>query len=334
MSTGQLLLGAALIALVMIDALRSTLSTQGGGVVTRRMARIVNLVMLWLARVSGNRAPLAFSGTAAISVVALTWIAGLWLGWWLIFNAFPSAIVSSQTKLPADLPGQIYFVGFTLSTLGVGDLVPSGPVARVLTPVAAFNGLLMATLAITYAIPLVSGSVQKRHFAYTVSSMGEDPVSLVRRAWNGKSFSALESLLTDLSNELIQIAEQRMAYPILDNYQTRERGGALLLQAAVLDDALSLLRFGISEGQRPDPVVLDNVRSAIRHYLDRTAPDTGQETSAPQPPDLAGLAGTGLELVPEAEFNSRIDSLARHRTRLKRALQREGWAWPAVAAPG
>ncbi|QCF27665.1 potassium channel family protein [Hydrocarboniclastica marina] len=331
MFNAQLVFGAFLIAIIMVDAIRSTLTTQGGGVLTRHLAKAQHGLMLWLASTTGRRSPLAISGAAAIASITLTWLLGLWLGWYLVFDALPGAVVNSQSKLPVDSIGKVYFVGFTLSTLGIGDLVPSGAAARILTPVAAFNGLLLATLAITYAVPLVSGAVQKRHFAYSVSSLGPDPVGLVRASWNGRNFNALESILSDLSSELLQLTEQRLAYPILDNFQTRERGGSLILQIAVLDEALSLLSYGVGASQRPDPVVVNNVRSAIQHYLSRTVGDEDGRTETPPLPDIQRLSGTGLEVVAEDTYAAELVSLARHRRGLKQALEREGWDWPGGA---
>lgn len=331
MFNAQLVFGVFLIAIIMADALRSTLTTEGGGVLTRHLAKAQHGLMLWLARATGSRAPLAMSGAAAIASITLTWILGLWLGWFLVFDALPGAVVNAQSKLPADFIGKVYFVGFTLSTLGVGDLAPSGGPAKILTPVAAFNGLLLTTLAITYAVPLVSGAVQKRHFAYSVSSLGTDPVAFVRNAWNGRNFNALESLLPDLSSELLQLTEQRLAYPILDSFQTRERGGSLILQIAVLDDALSLLSYGLAASQRPDPVVVNKVRSAIQHYLTRAVGDADVRTETPPLPDIQRLSGTGLEVAAENAYAAELVSLAPHRRGLKQALECEGWDWPGGA---
>lgn len=327
----SILAGGALVGIVMIDLVWSTLTTLGGGPVTNQVTLGVRRFTSAVYRTTSQAGVFALSGPLTLILTSLAWLAGLWTGWVLLFNGFPAAIVDASTGDPTDLSGRIYYVGFTLSTLGVGDLKPLGEFARLMTDVAAFNGLILVTLAITYAVPLVSGAVQKRQLAFSIANLGADPLEIVYRSWNGTSFKTLETRLTTLADTLLQNAEQRRAYPILDNYQSHERAGALGLQPVVLDEALSILTLGLDDPRKPDPVAVENLRDALAHYLRRIGADLGGiEVPVPEPPDLQRLADTGLSVVTAEQFGERIGLFAERRKRLHQLIVRHDWRWADV----
>ena len=89
------------------------------------------------------------------------------------------AVVCSTTKHPAEWPETIYFVGYTLTTLGTGDFVPSGTWWDLLSVLATFSGLALVTLSITYAIPVIQAVAQKRTLACKFA------------LWGGAAFQSL-----------------------------------------------------------------------------------------------------------------------------------------------
>ncbi|MGM0570868.1 ion channel [Marinobacter sp.] len=254
--------GAALVVLVMVDACWTTLTTRGAGVFTGMVTNTVRWCAITLSRNAGRRAFLVAAGPLAITLMGLVWVTGLWAGWVLMFAAIPGAVQQSSTMMPATAAGDlVYFVGFTLSTLGVGDLVPAGTLSRVLTAVASFNGLILITLGITYAVPLVSGAVQRRELAFELS--------LVNSAARAEGSSPLPSLtegLKSVRRDLMHCTEQRMAYPMLDLYFTRAREFSLPWQLA---NAVSLaLKYLEQDGVRPqDQRELGNFLAVAERYL-------------------------------------------------------------------
>lgn len=325
-----LILGFALVILIMVDVLWTTLTTLGSGMLTRPLTKSLHWLTRSLNRLSSRR-PLALTGPLSIVLLGLFWVLGLWLGWLMVFIGLEEHVVVSKTGEPADLAGYIYFVGFTLSTLGVGDLYASGGPGRVLTSVAAFNGLVMVTLGITYAVPLVSGSVQRRKLAFSISMLGCNPAEIVARSWNGQDFKALESMLSSLSSDLIQNAEQRLAYPVLDHFHTRDPEFSLGLQLVILDETMSLLTFGLAKSHRPDPTVLSNARRAIGHYLTRVSATMAPiEAEVPPLPSLELLAPTGLPLKSDDEFTAAMAELNDRRRLLHQLILYDGWDWSRV----
>ncbi|WP_416139575.1 ion channel [Halomonas sp. HK25] len=149
--------------------------TRGSGLLTKQVTHVLRAALACVHTLFGRRIFLVVTGPATLVLLGVVWVAGLWLGWLLIFSGLPEAVVDSQSGRPASVSELIYYVGFTLSTLGVGDFLPQGAAARLLTSVAAFNGLVLVTLIITYALPVVSAAVARRQLAFSISMLGDTP---------------------------------------------------------------------------------------------------------------------------------------------------------------
>ena len=323
--------GIIVISVIMVDVIWTAVSTQGGGMITSPLARGIDRIMAAGQRSAPKSSRFSLSGPLAVTVVMALWILGLWLGWLLMFSAESQWVVDGKTNSPTDWVGRIYYVGFTVSTLGIGDIKPAGEIAQILTPVAAFNGLTVATLAITYIVSLVSASVQKRQLAFSISGLGSHPAELLQKAWNGQNYRGLELPFNTISTQLSQSAEQRLAYPILDNFHSQESGGALSLQVAVLDEALSLLMHGVEKSQQPEPAVLENLHSALTHYLDRIAEGIGPvKVDVPDVLPLGKLAESGPTLKAESDYRASMEAQGDRRQLLHQLIRNDGWVWTDV----
>ncbi|GGY78711.1 ion channel [Marinobacter zhanjiangensis] len=219
--------GTLLIATVMVDVFWTTLTTRGAGIFTIGVIAGVRLLVCTCCLTLGRRGPLMTAGPLAVTLMGAVWLAGLWSGWVLVFSGMSASVLDTSTKMPVGLDGYIYYVGFTLSTLGVGDLIPAGSVPRLLTTAASFNGLVLVTLVITYAVPLVGGAVQRREVAFELYL-----INAARNRDPGLSPSALARDLQSVRRDLLHCTEQRMAYPMLDLYFTRSREFSLAWQLA------------------------------------------------------------------------------------------------------
>lgn len=112
-------------------------------------------------------------GPVVLLVILATWILLLWTGFLLLFSVDVQSVLNAKTDVPADFWERVYFTGFTISTLSVGDFVPSGAGWRVIAALASLNGLFLMTLAISYLIPVMSAVVGKRQLAAN-SRPGDD----------------------------------------------------------------------------------------------------------------------------------------------------------------
>jgi len=73
--------------------------------------------------------------------------------------------------------GRIWFVLYTMFTLGNGDYTPNGGAYQLAGGAAVASGMSLITLAVTYLLSVISAVTQKRSFAGQVSSFGESPES-------------------------------------------------------------------------------------------------------------------------------------------------------------
>ncbi|WP_404419455.1 ion channel [Marinospirillum sp.] len=221
--------GVLLILIVMSDIVRTTLTTQGEGLISSVVSGLYRRIASLFIR-AGHR-PFEVIGAMSISTLALVWLAGLWIGWVLVFLGIPNAIAHSGEASGVGIYDVIYFVGFTLSTLGVGDLAPATPAAQMATVLASITGLLIVTLVVTYAISVVSAAVARRVLAYKIHLNGGEESEFLTEFHDLEGFALWTG---GIRSDLIACTEQRLAFPILDNFVSKDERFSLPVQLARL----------------------------------------------------------------------------------------------------
>ena len=327
MSLLVLLLGIALVALALVDALWTTLWVDGsGGPVSSRITTWLWRALLGL---NGRRhhATLSLAGPVILVSIVTLWVCLLWAGWVLVFASGEGSLVDPRTDQPADWAGRIYFIAYTMFTMGNGDFSPRGSVWQIVAAVTNGSGMFLITLAITYLISVVSAVVEKRAFASQVLGMGRTAEEFVEAGWNGRDFRSLDLPLSSMSVALGSLSEKYLAYPILQYYHAARPSKSPVIAAVVLDDALTILRYGMSETARPNPAVLRSARATVASFLE-TMPSAfiHPAPEAPPAPDLRKLGGKGIPVVEEG-FGAALDDLEDRRRRLLGLLRNDGWTW-------
>ena len=327
-----LLPGLALVGLVVFDALYTTLG-RGGGPLTKAVSRVVWGVTQHEVgrRISG----FLFSqlGVVVLLAVITLWVVLLWGGWSLVFLSERPAVVSATTGAPAGVWSRVYFVGYTLVTLGLGDYNPAGPLWQMLTTATALSGLFVLTLAISYVLPVLQAAVHRRATAAALWGLGETPEEAIRTMWDAdRDCSAFEQHLIGLTPDLTLLAQQHIAYPVLHHFHGDERREALAPSLAVLDEALSVVEFGL-DADCLSPGALRPARAAIATLLDRLeGQSVGPADEPPRPPALARLRRDGYPARSDADFREalREEACDRRRRLLLGLVQAEGWTWDDV----
>ena len=327
-------LGAALVALAVADAVVTTLSAgNGGGPLTSRLARLTWTALRALARGRGESRLLSLAGTAVLLVTVLTWVVLLWAGWTLIFASTDAAVVDSTTSAPASVAARVYYAGFVVFTLGVGDFVPGTGAWQISTAAASFLGLFLITLSITYLVSVVSAAVTRRQLARSVHLSGETGTDIVLTHWTGEQVSSqFDSLAQTLTAQVLQTTQQHLAYPVLHHFHAADETSSAPRALAALDDALLLLSEGLGEEDRPSSDTLLRLRRAIEHYT-ATVHSGGHQPQNPPLPDLAPLRDTGVAVVDDAAFARAAAAHAERRQRLDALVRADAWTWPTNPAP-
>lgn len=227
----------------------------------------------------------------------------------------------------ADGWARLYFTGYTLSTVGLGDYVPSGAPWQVVTALASLFGFGVATLVITYLAGVVGAVTGKRQLARTIWALGDTAQQVVERAWDGRRFTVIEDQLLSIGPMLHGVAEQHLAYPLITYFRSSQRRAADLPAVALLHDTLAILTSADDE-HRPSELVTAPTYEAIDSYL-HALPGTTQDPAdmdAPPWPEVEGLRQAGLPVRPLSELPPSDGGLHRRR-RIGALMHHQGWAW-------
>lgn len=322
-SVWMLPLGVALIGLVTFDGAITILwTTKAGGPLTTAIGRCWWRVTRRLANDPASRL-LTSAGPLILAATIVVWLLLLWTGWTLVFAADPSAVVSSETRVPAGFLERAYFAGFAIFTLGMGDYAPVGAPWQLLTVIATVGGLAATTGAITYIIPVVTAAIQSSQQASSINALGGRAHCIVLNAYDNGSVRYLEPVLIQLTDGLLLTAQRHLAFPILDFFHPSTPQTDLRAQLTVLDDALMLVQHGLDEQLvvLPHPAAIDGARTAISQLVDRAQTNVD---AAPLPLDLAPLRGS-IPTVDDATFQRRMSGFHDHRRRVARYGAESGW---------
>lgn len=323
----MLVLGAAVVAMVGYDVLTTTVSvTSRSGPLTSAVNRGVWLLVHVIAR--RDDSPLVrAAGPLSVALSVTVWLLVLWAGWALVFSSDPDAVVRSSSNLPADASERWLFAGYTLYTLGYGNLLPTGP-WEIVSIVALINGFSLATLSITYLVPIVAAATERRKLAGVISAAGTTPEQLVAALHDAHGFGALDRLLRELTPEVLLTAERHLAYPVIHHFHGRDRRSAFAPAVVALDDAVTLLDAAVRGPQRPNAASIRMWRRAVDSLLELVEMERPRSGPEPPPPSLEVLERLGVEHVDQATYERRMAAVAERRRSLHRFVRSARWDWP------
>ena len=319
--------GLALVLATFVDALWTTLWLEGGaGPLTARLS--TGLWRAWRALIGHkNHRLLSLAGPLILFATVISWVALIGAGWTLVFSAEPGALLDSRTRQPAGLTGRVWFVFYTIFTLGNGDYMPNGDAYQLAGTATVASGMILVTLAITYVLSVVSAVVNKRSFASHVSGFGESAEEFVLTAWDGAGFGALAPQLTSLTSSVSVLAEQHQAYPMLHYYHAASRSKASGPAIVVFDEALTILEHAVVESHRPKPAELRPARHTVSSYLGTLASAfIVPADRTPSPPGLDKIRDASVPVVSDEGFASILEKHSRRRRLLLGVLTNDGWS--------
>ncbi|MGB3543992.1 hypothetical protein [Rubrivirga sp.] len=311
-----------------------TILGEGGGPITRRVAKSVRQTSQHIYRVLPRSRVLSIGGAVAVVATVFCWIWIQWVAWTLVFSGLE--VVNATTSTMANVWERIYFSGYTLSTLGIGNVQPRGPAALVLTAGSSFVGLVQISFAIGYIIPMMVAATDKRRIAITISCLGESSRDVLVNMWDGDSFEALRHYLEAITPELAFLEQRHLSYPILAYFHSHKRSEAIGPSLAVLDETVTLLQRGTAAGECGHLGIPSGTLHAVRRSLSTLIETlaTALEASGgdlPPPPDLDQLRDAGIPVVPDAQFDHDLEEMEDRRRTLLYLVEDDGWTWDAVA---
>lgn len=248
-------LGSTIVLAALIDVFLTVLHGRAGaGLIAPRMNawlwRGVRAIAVRMPR-GGDRL-LALTGPAFLVVTAALWWVMLWFGFALI--AWPMLgewLRASDGPTPTDFPAALYYSGYSLTTLGTGDIVPKTDLARILMILQAATGFTVITLTLTYILSVYTALTRQNTYAQTLhhfSGGSGRPVDLLANLLAGGSTDAIEARLETIGRGALDLLESHHAYPVLHYFRMADARYALARIVLLVLEPLTLLRSGAVVG--------------------------------------------------------------------------------------
>ncbi|MBK5194006.1 MAG: two pore domain potassium channel family protein, partial [Flavobacteriaceae bacterium] len=193
------ILGVILLIITATDLINTSLSVRGAGFITKRLSKTIWTLLLAIHKKTGAGKLLEMGGAFILVSILINWLLLIWISASLLFISQPDSLINIESNSPTTIISKIFYTGYTLSTLGLGDIEPYGPFWEILTAILSFTGLILISIAITYLIPVVSAEIIKRRISVYITTLGCSVEDILMNYWNGKNFKELEQPFVSLT---------------------------------------------------------------------------------------------------------------------------------------
>lgn len=191
---------------------------------------------------------LGFYGPLTLIFLLGVWVIALVAGFALLLWALGSPLhtPTGRTSFGVDL----YFSGTTFFTLGLGDIAPLTPSARIATVAEAGTGFAVLALVIGY-LPVLYQAFSRREASISLldARAGSPPsaVELLRRHANEKSIEQLSTFLYDWEHWCAELLESHLSYPQVGFFRSQHDNQSWLSAITTVLDVCALLLVGVDD---------------------------------------------------------------------------------------
>jgi hypothetical protein len=255
-------------------------------------------------------------GPLSLLGLLVLWVVLLVGGWAAVWWGLRPAIPGLGSYLDA-----IYFAGVGFFTVGFGDLVPKGDLARMLLLAEAFMGLATMALVIGY-LPTLYGAYSRRELQLLalddLSDEATTPVVFLEAAHAAGGAPAMAAAFADWERWCDDVFDSHTAYPMLAMFRSRQPGQHWLTGLAVVLEATAVALATI-EGARSWPAarLWRRATRLLQGFRGLPAARLRAADLAERPGDEAGFRDTYRRLerlgLPLHPFGQAWDELRRLR---------------------
>lgn len=244
-------LGTAIIFAALADIYLTVLYPRNNSTISMQISKGVWEFFRWLARLPWGRDKyiLSFCGPTLLIVVVVLWVCSLGLGFaLLIWPALGNGIQASEGTTPTDFATALYYSGFTLTTLGVGDLVPKTGLWRVVTVLESAIGFSIITATITYLLSVYSALNRRNTFALSLYHRSGNTADVAVLLTSLKGFGRFETATYDISTitrDLLFLLESHHAYPVLHYFRFQQARYSLSRMALIALDLVAIIKTAL-----------------------------------------------------------------------------------------
>lgn len=321
--------GFSLTLFTIIDLIWTTLWVDGGaGLITNKLTTAI-----WkLIKRLDNQLIYNITGPLIMTLTLFNWVLLLWIGITIFFAGNPESIINTSTNEAISGVELFYYSGFTLFTLGIGDYTPQTLFLKIATSLVSGLGMLLLTFGASYIISVISAVVEKRSFARSIMGLGENSSELLKNIWNNKDFHQFNLILADVNSQIIQLTQQTKAFPLLQYYHSEDKNKASAIAIAVLDEALTLLQYGLKDNSLINTTLVKSTQSSITVYLNTTVNGYGDQVEkVKEIPTLINLSSLTEDmnlLFSQTEYLKKVDSMKKRRNDLYTIIKMDNHEWP------
>jgi hypothetical protein len=139
---------------------------------------------------------------------------------------------------------ELYFSGTTFFTLGLGDIAPHTPLARLITVLESGMGFGFLAVVISY-LPVLYGAFSRREVNISLldARAGSPPTAseLLRRHARQQSLSALTDYLRAWEIWAAELMESHLSYPVLWYFRSQHNNQSWVAALAAILDTCAVL---------------------------------------------------------------------------------------------
>jgi hypothetical protein len=215
----------------------------------------------------------------AITIALLgTWLAGLIVGYGLVLYGLRDEL----QPVPPDLGTALYFSASSVLTLGYGDIVAVGMLARIMVVTAAIGGLGTVALVVTFLFSLY-GSYQRREVQVVAlqAAAGDPPsaVSLLETYAQLELVGRLPDLFDRWERWAVEVLDSHVAYPLLGFFRSSHDNLSWISALGTILDAASLVLTTITSVPRGDAKLVKRVGTHLVEDIYNIGFHAGKPTS-------------------------------------------------------
>ncbi|MBD6615610.1 two pore domain potassium channel family protein [Komarekiella sp. 'clone 1'] len=193
---------------------------------------------------------LSHNGPTLMIATVVVWVCLLICGFALIvWTELGSAIQSSSGWTETNFITALYYSGFSLTTLGTGDLTPNTDFHRLLMILEAAIGFSIFTLTITYLLSIYSALIRRNTFALSLhhrSAGTADAAEILARLGASGELSGVQQDISNMARDLINLLESQQSYPALLYFRFQETYYALPRILLLAMDTATLMKTALN----------------------------------------------------------------------------------------
>jgi hypothetical protein len=245
--------GVAIVAFNLFDVFVSVILPRQSQVWWRASVRLVRSSWPLWKRVAGRIADIErredFLGVyAPLMLVAFLFLWGFAciVGYGLVLYG-----LRTQLRPVADLGEALYLSGTSFLTIGYGDIVPKGGLARVVGIAAGASGFAVIAIVTSFLFALFAAFAAREHFVVSLSARAGSPPSGVTLLESYARYGVaddLDDLFEDGMQWAAMVLESHIAYPILAYFRSSHDYESWIAALGALLDAATLKIALVDDG--------------------------------------------------------------------------------------